>query len=106
MVEDELGSSDHLAVSIQKYSKELNNKPKTIRKRSYKYFNKEDFIREIQYTDFSSVTNEYDINTAAEAFSTIFNNVFNNHAPIKIFQNRKNYAPWLCLLYTSDAADE
>ena len=69
VVEDELGSSDHLAVSIQKYSKELNNKPKTIRKRSYKYFNKEDFIREIQYTDFSSVTNEYDINKAAELFS-------------------------------------
>ena len=35
------------------------------------------------------------MNKAAEIFSVIYSNVFDNHAAIKVFQNRKNYAPWL-----------
>ena len=38
---------------------------------------------------------ETDLNVASAQFSKIFSSVLNNHAPLKIFQNRKNYAPYL-----------
>ena len=53
------------------------------------------FLREITFTDFSEVLRETDIHLAADKFSKIFSSVLNNHAPLKIFQNRKNYAPYL-----------
>ena len=95
IVENELGSSDHAAISVLKYSREIIMKPATIKKRSYKRFNEENFVMEIRNTDFSEVLETEDITVAAEKFSNIFKNVLDNHAPIKIFQSRKHYAPWL-----------
>ena len=89
------GSSDHLAVTTTKLSKEIRTRPQTIRKRSYKQFSKENFLREMKYTDFSSVLLERNLHQAASKFSDIFKSVLDNHAPIKIFQTRKNYAPYL-----------
>ena len=89
------GSSDHLAVITTKLSKEIRTKPQSIRKRSYKQFSPEDFLREMKYTDFSSVLLERNLHQAASKFSEIFKSVLDNHAPVKIFQTRKNYAPYL-----------
>ena len=52
-------------------------------------------MREIKYTDFSEILLETDIHVASYQFSKIFSSVLDNHAPRKIFQNRKNYAPYL-----------
>ena len=46
-------------------------------------------INEIINTDFSEVLNQDDIETAAEIFSKTFVSVVDNHAPVKIFQSRK-----------------
>ena len=89
------GNSDHLAVMILKHSKEVVIKPEVVKKRSYKNFSKEDFLREVKYTDFSSVLEKVDASCAAQEFSTIFARILDNHAPVKIFQTRKNYSPWL-----------
>ena len=40
------GSSDHLAIVTTKLSKEIIIRPHTVRKRSYKLFSKQDFLRE------------------------------------------------------------
>ena len=85
------GSSDNLAVITTKFSSEIRNQPQVVRKRSYKDFKNENFLREIRYTDFSEVIAETDIHLAATKFSNIFSSVLNNHAPVKFFQNRKNY---------------
>ena len=71
-VKDELGSSDHAAVSVLKYSRELVVKPATVRKRAYKNFNEEDFITDVRNADFSEVTGEDDIDIAAGKFGQIF----------------------------------
>ena len=89
------GNSDHLGVIVTKYSKEIKQRPRTTKKRSYKDFNSKDFIREIKYTKFDEILDTNDPNTAAEAFSRIFSSVADNHAPVKIFQTRLNYAPWV-----------
>ena len=95
------GNSDHLCVTTTKLAKEIVVRPATVKKRSYKYFVKENFLQEIKYTDFGGVLEEEDADKAAELFSEIFCSVLDNHAPIKIFQTRNNYAPWL-----SDATKE
>ena len=89
------GHSDHLAVMTTKLSKEIMTRSQVVRKRSYKHFEKENFLREIKYTDFEEVIQETEVDLAAAKFSKIFSSVLNNHAPIKIFQNRKNYVPYL-----------
>ena len=95
------GNSDHLATTTTKLAKEIVVRPAVIKKRSYKYFVKEDFLREVKYTDFRPVLQENDADKASELFSIIFRSILDNHAPIKVFQTRKNYAPWL-----SDATKE
>ena len=89
------GNSDHLAVMVTKLSKEVIQKPQVVKKRSYKYFIETDFLREIKFTDFDKVMEENCEEEAARKFSSIFKAVLDNHAPIKVFQTRKNYAPWL-----------
>ena len=89
------GNSDHLAVITTKLSKEFNSRPPLIKKRSYKYFSKNNFLLEIRNTNFDEILNSTDSNEAAQLFSKIFGQILDNHAPIKVFQSRKNYAPWL-----------
>ena len=80
---------------VTKHSKEIDDKPEVVKKRSYKNFVEKDFLREIKYTDFQSVLEETDENEAAKKFCSIFRSVLDNHAPIKVFQIRNNYAPWV-----------
>ena len=89
------GNSDHLGVTVTKYSKEIRTLPRTTKKRSYKNFSEEEFLREIKYTNFEDILNINDPNEAAEKFTDIFSRVADNHAPIKVFQTRPNYAPWV-----------
>ena len=95
------GNSDHLAVITTKMAKEANCRPPLIKKRSYKYFKREEFLCEVRNTDFSQILDLSDINEASHMFTKIFGQILDNHAPVKIFQTRTNYAPWL-----SDATKE
>ena len=81
-----------ILVIVTKYYKEIKQYPRTTKKRSYKDFNSEDFNREIKYTNFDEILDTNDPNTAAESFTRIFSSVADNHARIKIFQTRLNYA--------------
>ena len=89
------GNSDHLAVSTKKLAKVKATKPDVIKKRTYKTFKPQDFLREVKYTDFSSVISEQNEHVAAQNFSRIFHNILDNHAPIRVFQSRKHYAAWV-----------
>ena len=89
------GNSDHMAIIVTKHSKEIVEKPEVVKKRSYKNFTEANFIREVKYTDFEPVMEETDENEAAKKFCSIFRSILDNHAPIKVFQTRKNYAPWV-----------
>ena len=80
---------------IVKHSKEIVIKPEVVKKRSYKHFSADNFLREIKYTDFSPVLQTVDASTSAMKFSEIFTKVLDNHAPVKNFQTRKHYLPWL-----------
>ena len=89
------GNSDHLGILVTKHTKEIVTKPQVVKKRSYKNFVEEDFLREIRFTNFDEILDEDDEENAAKLFSTIFRAILDNHAPVKVFQTRTHYAPWL-----------
>ena len=56
----------------------------------------EDFLTDVYESNINhSVTNEEDIDVAAEIFERSFRKILDKHAPIKVFQQRKNYLPFL-----------
>ena len=91
-----VGNSDHLGVSVTKYTRALIRRPRVIKKRSYKNFRKEDFLRDIQESNINAaVTAHNNIEDAAHEFEKSFKNVLDKHAPIKVFQMRKNYSSYI-----------
>ena len=93
------GSSDHMPVMVTKFSREPKTQPKTIKKRNYKNFNIPNFLNEVQEHvqngSFDRVTNNNNIDEASALFSGIFGSILNKHAPLKVFQVRNNYVPWI-----------
>ena len=94
-----VGSSDHLPIMVTKYSREVKNQPKTIRKRNYRHFDPTEFLKDIQTHvasgSFVKVLNSSNINEASSIFSGLFGSIINKHAPLKVFQVRNNYVPWI-----------
>ena len=88
------GDNDHLAVIFTKFSKELRQQPQTIKKRSYKYFNVEDFLTEVNASSINEDIKHIDnIDDAATKFQELFGSILDKHAPVKVFQIRKHYVP-------------
>ena len=89
------GGSDHDAVGYTRFSKPPPSPARTIRKRSYKNFVQADFICDLSKVDWLEVYQCQDVDTAAEVFTRKFVEVFNHHAPWIIYQQRKNFKPWV-----------
>jgi hypothetical protein len=81
------GGSDHDMIGFTRLSKAPPEPPRTIRKRSYKDFNKENFLHELGCVDWTDVLICADLDLAVFLFTTKFKNVLNNHAP------------WVVMLY-------
>ena len=93
---DAAGDSDHLAILITKYSKEVKVKPQTVQKRNYKDFHIVAFLTDVKDSNIEKrVTSITDVDIAAKDFENIFRHLLDRYAPIKIFQTRKNYVPYL-----------
>ena len=67
----------------------------TIRGRSYKLFDPIAYINDLQNVDWTNVITCPDLDQAVEIFSKLFNDIYDIHAPWKVYQRRKNYAPWV-----------
>ena len=89
------GASDHDIISYTRYSKVNPTNNPTIRGRTYKNFNSTEFRNDLQNVDWTNVLTCNDLNLAVELFTSYLNFVYYNHAPWRIYQRRKNYAPWI-----------
>ena len=89
------GASDHDIISYTRFSKEPPVPTRTIRRRSYKDFVKEDFISDLSTVDWTEVLACIDLDQAVDIFTRKFRDVLNVHAPWVIFQKRRNFTPWL-----------
>ena len=91
-----VGSSDHLGLVVTKYTRAPKIKPKVIMKRSYKNFRVEEFLKDIHNSNINqNVTAINNLEDAALEFEKTFKEILEVHAPIKIFQTRSNYSPFL-----------
>ena len=87
-----IGTSDHMAVYLTKHCNSFDSRPKFLKKRSYKNFNIEHFLTDINNSAINSrVTCLNDLDQAAEEFQNMFLEILDSHAPIKTYQMRKNY---------------
>ena len=68
---------------------------RTIRKRCYKNFNKEQFLEDISNENWNEVLCFQDVDNAVSCFSNKFRSVLNMHAPWKKSQQRKSFTPWI-----------
>ena len=89
------GGSDHDVISYIRYTKVPPAPSRTLRKRSYKKFVQEDFVRDMNKVDWSEVYQCDDVDVSAAIFTRKFVDVLNLHAPWVIFQLRNNYSPWI-----------
>ena len=89
------GGSDPDAIVYTRFSKEPKPPTKTIRKRSYKKFIEADFVRDVANLDFTAVYCAVDVDDAASLLTSKLVEVLNLHAPWIVFQQRKNFVPWL-----------
>ena len=91
-----VGDSDHLGIVVTKYTRAEPIKPKTVIKRSYKNFEVEKFLTEILNSNINTDVIACDnVEDAAEIFENSFKSILDKHAPVKIFQMRKHYSPYL-----------
>ena len=89
------GSSDHLATMITKYSKELRSQPQTVKKRSYKHFCPQTFIQAIRKISWFDLYMCENVEDAVEIFTQNITGILDKMAPVKTFQMRNNFAPWI-----------
>ena len=89
------GDSDHDMVSVTRLSKQPPEVPRTVRKRSYKMFDEDQFLFDLAEVDWMDVLSCPDIDIAAELFALKFSSVLDWHAPWIIFQQRKYHKPWI-----------
>ena len=91
-----VGDSDHLGVVVTKFTRAPKLQPRSITKRSYKYFNVEHFLTEVLNSSINKdVTDSDNLEDAAEIFETTFRNILDKHAHIKTFQMRRHYSPYV-----------
>ena len=89
------GGSDHKLLFGVRYSKSVIDKPRIVRKRSYKNFNPQEFLLALQCTSWWDVYSSEDPDLAVTIFTRKVNSILDVLAPIKTTQIRNNYAPWL-----------
>ena len=91
-----VGESDHIGTTVTKYSRAEPIKPKTVQKRSYKKFDIEQFLTDVHDSSINNdVTACDNIEEASAVFEKGFKHILDKHAPIKVFQNRKHYCPYV-----------
>ena len=89
------GSSDHKIVIGTRYTKCIVRNPRYIRKRSYKNFNSNEFLEAVQATSWWDLYTCEDPEQAVNIFTSKLTLILDEMAPMKTYQVRKKYAPWL-----------
>ena len=89
------GGSDHMLIFAVRYANSIKSQPSYIRKRSFKNFVSSDFISAVNQIRWLDVYLCSDPNSAVELLSNKITAILDIMAPMKTFQVRTNYNPWL-----------
>ena len=89
------GSSDHKIVIGTRFTKCVVRNQRYVKKRSYKNFKANVFIDAIQSTSWWDLYSCENPEEAVEIFTNKLTLILDEMAPVKKYQVRNNYAPWL-----------
>lgn len=90
-----IGCSDHTIIGVTRKTKLPKGGRRVIHRRSYKYFNQEHYINDIQATDWSEVCADDNPDSALYRFMEILMNIIDKHVPVSKSTVRQRCAPWL-----------
>ena len=79
------GNSDHDIIGFIRLTKESKEAARTIRKRSFKYFEKEQCLQDIVDTDWTNVLSTLEVDAAVNMFTYKFKFILDMHAPWVLF---------------------
>ena len=65
------------------------------KKKSFRYFDEAQFYEEVKKLSWWQVYSSTDVDSAVHIFTEKINIILDQMAPIRIFQTRKKYVPWL-----------
>ena len=89
------GLSDHKLIKVIRFAKSFRQNPRYIRKRTFKNFDTEQFLENLENSNLEEVLACNDDNDATELLEYKISRVLDDMAPIKTIQTRTNYVPWL-----------
>ena len=89
------GTSDHKLIKVIRFSKSFKQLPRYVKKRAFKDFDEQAFRLEIKNCGLEEVLLCSEVDKAAELLTNKLTEILDQMAPIKKFQTRKNYAPWM-----------
>ena len=89
------GSSDHKIIFATRFSKIVPRHERIIRKRSFKNFDNAEFLKRVRNICWWNLYSSTDVDEVVKILSNEISNILDDLAPLKTFQVRSNYAPWL-----------
>jgi hypothetical protein len=105
------GGSDHTLLRVTRFTKSMKNSARYVRKRSFKNFSEADFCEAVRKISWFELYMCQDPSQAASLLTKKLSDILDLMAPIKTFQIRAKYAPWMSistkqLLNTRNIAQE
>ena len=91
------GGSDHKLLRVTRFTKSMKNSARYVRKRSFKNFNQAQFCEAVKKISWFDLCMCQDPSQAAELLTSKLTVILDQMAPIKTFQIRSKYAPWMSL---------
>ena len=89
------GFSDHRLIFATKYCKNIRQNIRYCKKRSYKNFHEQEFLAEVQQLSWWDVYSSNEVDEAVHLFTKKLTDILKRRAPVKKFQIRAKYAPWI-----------
>ena len=91
----DIGLSDHCLIFISRKKAKPSREREVRYIRCYRHFCPTAFAADVEKTDWSSVYNEQDVDTATTIFQSLLIGIIDKHLPLKRIRCRINSAPWV-----------
>ena len=90
-----MGTSYHKLIKVVRFVKNFKQLPRFVKKRSFKDFDPKTFKNLVRDCGLEDIFQIEDVEIAAEIFSDRLSQALDKIAPVRRFQTRCNYAPWM-----------
>ena len=84
-----------MLISATRLTKKLVSKPRLIKKRCFKNFCENTFIKAVRKINFLDIYLTEDVEEAVDKLTKGITEILDIMAPVKIIQVRNNYLPWM-----------